>query len=160
MSFNFIFRTVDTEKEVKSVINFIRQYPLDYHNYLDWTQKAYEQLMNGEKQAIIAISDKQIVGDTISQTIGGKVLELKNIRVHEYLQKRKFAEFMLEQLEFETSKTHKGIIVDTRKDNIAANNLFKKRNYKLINQDHLYDKINQDNIYYKDLTPNLKTLIH
>jgi N-acetylglutamate synthase-like GNAT family acetyltransferase len=151
MNFNYNIKTIDSEKEIKKTINFIEQFPLGYKNYFDWTNKVYHQLMNGEKQAIIGITNNQIIANAIFQPIGGEILELKNIRVHEYLQKRGFAHFILNQLEIEAAKNYKGIIVDTRKDNIVANNLFKTRGYKQINQKNLYDKLNIDIIYYKKL---------
>lgn len=154
------FKNADSVKERKALIQFAKQYDLGYINYNDWLDKTEYQLLNDEKGAKIAIVEKKIAGNLIYQTILNEILELKNIRVHEYLQRRGFAYFMLRQLECEASKNHKGIIVDTRKDNIASNILFKKSQYKLINQKNLYDKLNIDNVYYKDLTPNLKTLIY
>ncbi|NCN86237.1 hypothetical protein GW932_00220 [archaeon] len=151
------FKKADSEKEIKAVVEFIRQFPLGYPGYLDWTEKVYYELMNGKKNAYPAIYQRKICGDLIFQTIGGNIIELKNLRIHDYLQRRGFADFMTHQLEVDASRTHTGIIVDTRKDNKIIRNLFEKRGYKQINEENLYDKFNLDVVYYKALTPNLKT---
>ena len=158
MKFNFNFKTVDSEKEIKKLVDFIRRFPLNYSNYNDWTEKVFYQLMNGEKQAIISLSEKDLVGDIVSQNIGGGILEIKNLRTCEFLQQRGFAHFMLNQLELEAMKNYIGIFVDTRVDNFVVRNLFKKRGYFEIDKENLYDNF-QDVIYYKKLIPTaiLKT---
>jgi ribosomal protein S18 acetylase RimI-like enzyme len=152
MQFDFDFKTIDTEKEVRNVVDFIRQFPLNYFNYSDWTDKVYYQLMNGNKSGIFCLShNKDIVADLIFQSIGGGVLEIKNLRVYDFLQNRGFAHFMLRQLEKEGTKEFNGIMVDTRKDNLSVRNLLEKRGYKEINQANLYDKTFLDVVYYKKL---------
>ncbi len=158
MKFDFEFKTIDTEKEVKQVINFIKEYPLNYANYFDWVEKVYYQFMNGEKEAIIAFSENRIIGDLIFQKIDKGITEIKNIRVHTLLQNRGFAHFMLNQLENELVKDSKGIILDTRVDNSFTRKLFESRDYKQIGEKNLYENKFLDAIYYKNLIPNIHTI--
>lgn len=78
MNFDFEFKTIESEKEVKKVVEFIIQYPLNYSNYFDWIEKVYSQFMNQEKEAIFVLSENKIVGDLIFQKIGGGIIEIKN----------------------------------------------------------------------------------
>ena len=103
MGFYFEFKQADSERDIVRAVNFISKLHFGYPNYDDWVQKAEAELFQGYKKAILALSDKKIVGDLIYQphkNIQG-VLEIKNLRVHEKLRKRDFGHFMLKQPESE-----------------------------------------------------------
>jgi len=151
MKFDFGFKTIDSEKEIKTAINFIRDFPLGYEGYMDWTEKVYCQLMNGEKSGIVAMSEGKIIGDLIYQNLDKGILELKNLRVHSSLGRRGFSNFMMNQLEIESLISGKeGILLDTREDNMPIRNLLEFRGYDIISKEKLYDdKI--DVSYFKKL---------
>jgi len=102
--FNFTFKNPQDKKDLSILVNFLIKQDLGYPNYEDWVQKAESEIDSGYKRAIMAFSNKHIVGDLIYQphkTIP-LVMELKNLRIHNEFKNRYFANFMLRQAEHES----------------------------------------------------------
>lgn len=79
----------DSEK-VQTLYNFIKQYPLDYPNYVVWLDKCKQQLETGDKKAFYATNKDSIIGSVIFQRHKeeSSVLEVKNFRVSEKYSKK------------------------------------------------------------------------
>lgn len=151
MKFDFDFRTIDTKKDVENVTKFMSNFSLDYPNYFGWLEKVRSQLTSGDKNGIFAFSDGSIIGNLVFQRLNEKDFEIKNLRVHDILKGRGFANFMLNQLEIELVKDNiSRLYVDTRVDNLPVRNLFESRGYLNIGEKKLYDS-RVDVLYKKDL---------
>lgn len=159
MSFDFSFRTLDCEKNLKRLIDFISKQDLGYKSYQDWVQKTEYELDSGYKQAILAFSEKRLIGDLIYQPHKGLsgFLELKNLRIHPEIRRRDFGHFMLKQMEAE----NKGyaIICDLRPSEQEAMNLLLFSGYFPIASVNLYDP-NREDIVMVKIFGNKEGLIH
>ena len=116
MGFHFHFRGLESRKELKGLIDFLSLQDLEYPNYDYWVQRTEHELNSGHKQAVLAFSEAHLVGDLIYQQHKEVpcFLELKNLRMHPQLRTRKFAEFMLRQVEAENQSRYDAIILDAR----------------------------------------------
>lgn len=126
MSFDFRFRFLEDEKELRGLRKFLLEQPFNYPNYEDWVEKTISQIDSGYKRTILSFSDDALVGDLIFQphkTLE-RVMELKNIRIHPDLKRRYFGFFMLRQAEAE-SGNYDAIICDTRSDRTDVLNLLR-----------------------------------
>ncbi|MCL5018684.1 MAG: hypothetical protein M1416_02890 [Candidatus Pacearchaeota archaeon] len=152
MSFDFRFRFLEDEKEIKQLRNFLLEQPFNYPNYEDWVERSIQQIDNGYKKTILAFSDDILAGDLIFQphkTLP-KVMELKNMRIHPDLKRRYFGFFMFRQAEAE-SKDYDAIICDTRSDRLDVLNLLKLCGYREISRVPLYDSNTEDVVLLKNL---------
>ena len=91
MSFDFRFKFLEDEKEIKKLRKFILEQSFNYPNYEDWVERAVAQIDLGYKKTILSFSDEVLVGDLIFQSHKTlpRVMELKNMRIHPDL-KRSF----------------------------------------------------------------------
>lgn len=152
MSFDYRFRFLEDEKEIKELRGFLLSQTLNYPNYGDWVERAINEIDLGYKKTILAFNDDTIIGDLIFQPHKNlpKVIELKNMRIHPEFKRRYFGYFMLRQAEVE-SKNYKMIICDTRSDRIDVLNLLKLCGYKEVSRIPLYDSNAEDVIMSKTL---------
>jgi len=152
MSFDFRFKSVEDEKEVRKLKLFLLSQPFNYLDYEDWVEKAISEIDFGYKKTILAFNENILVGDLIFQPHKTllKTMEIKNIRVHPDFKRRYFSSFMLRQVEIE-SGGYKGIIVDTRSDRLEVLNLFHNSGYKEIARTSLYEPNIEDVILFKNL---------
>ena len=152
MGFDFRFKFIDDEKEIKQLRNFLLEQPFNYPNYEDWVERTIPEIDHGYKKTILAFSDDILVGDLIFQphkTLT-RIMELKNMRIHSDLQRRYFGFFMFRQAEAE-SKNYDAIICDARSDRIDVLNLLKLCGYKEISRVPLYDSNVEDVVLLKNL---------
>ncbi len=110
---NFQFTDMQSTRELSQLTDFLHNQNLNYPYYDDWIQRTEAELDYGWKQAILAFSSRQLVGDLIYQQHkkNSKFLELKNMRVLPELRDRYFARFMLKQAEFE-NQNYDAIVCD------------------------------------------------
>ncbi|PIN91140.1 hypothetical protein COU57_01805 [Candidatus Pacearchaeota archaeon CG10_big_fil_rev_8_21_14_0_10_32_14] len=153
MGFDFRFRYAESKKEIDGLIDFVLLQPLGYPHFEDWAVGvAREELLYGNKGAIVAFSDEQIVGNTIFQdhkSLKG-FTEIKNARVHPSLQRRFFTPFMFRQAEAESKKEGKvGVVCDCRSDRNDVMSFLKYCGYEEIARASLYDNYVEDVVFAK-----------
>ncbi|MDD5012362.1 MAG: hypothetical protein PHQ66_01810 [Candidatus Nanoarchaeia archaeon] len=156
MGFDFEFKLLDDEKELKQLEKHLIEQPFDYPHYEDWVEKAISEIDWGYKKTILAFSDGIIVGNGIFQphkTLP-KIMEFKNMRIHPALQGRYFGFFIARQVEAE-SKDYDAIICDTRSDRLDVLNLLKLCGYREIARALLYDSNTEDVVLLKNLNKSL-----
>ncbi len=156
MIFDFRFREIDSTADIKKLIDFIRQQHLNYPDYHSWVQRAEAELYTEYKQAVMAFSDRTLVGNVIYQPhkqIQG-VLELKNLRVHPELRRRDFGHFMLRQAETEArnSGRYSLMMIDTRADQKDMLALLIFSGFREIGRTSLYDSGSEDVMLAKPLS--------
>ena len=152
MGFDFRFRFLEDEKELKQLKNFLIEQPFSYPNYEDWVERTIPEIDCGYKKTILAFSDDILAGDLIFQphkTLS-KVMELKNMRIHPDFKRRYFGFFMLRQMEAE-SKDYDAITCDARSDMVNVLSLLKLCGYREISRVPLYDPNVEDIILLKNL---------
>jgi hypothetical protein len=152
MGFDFRFRFLEDEKELRQLKNFLIEQPFSYPNYEDWVERTIPEIDHGYKRTILAFSDDIIVGDLIFQphkTLP-RIMEFKNMRIHQDLKRRYFGFFMLRQAESE-SENYDAIICDTRSDRLDVLNLMKLCGYREISRIPLYDSNVEDAVLLKNL---------
>lgn len=152
MGFDFTFRLADSIKDLSGLTDFLIKQDMGYPFYEDWVLRAMSEIEMGYKKAIMAFSEKKLVGDLIYQRHKDfpRMRELKNIRIHPSLRKRYFANFMLKQAEVDKPDDYDVIICDVRSDQPAMINLLKISGYTSLTTTCLYDKNVKDIIMIKD----------
>jgi len=159
MAFDFNFRTLDCEKSLRELVYFMSKQDLGYQEYQDWVQRAEHELDIGFKQAILAFSNNNMVGNLIYQPhkdLSG-FLELKNLRIHPNIRRRSFAYFMLRQVESENKDN--AIICDLRASEKESMNLLLFSGYIPIGSSSLYDSNKEDVVMIKTFG-NKDSLVH
>ncbi len=152
MSFDFAFRSLERNRDLTTLVDFLMQQDLRYPDYEAWVVgKAKPELESGYKKAILAFSEGHLVGDLIYQShkeLPG-VLEFKNLRIHPNLRERSFARFMIRQAEME-SKEYSAIILDLRlPEQKPLYHLLLSMGYQPITQRPLYEQSTADTIMIK-----------
>ena len=157
--FNFQFRTLDSVSDIGRVIDFLAKQPLGYPNYQDWVQRTEAELQSGYKQAILALSDNQLVGDLVYQPHKQlpRVREIKNLRVHSELRRRDFAHFMLRQAEEHGKDEFDAVMIDSRTDNPSMINFLTFCGYVQIAETNLYDSLCSDVVLMKFFNERTKS---
>ena len=160
---DFTFRDIDSTSDINVLIDFMSKQPLSYPNYNDWLQRSEPEFYMEYKHAILAFSDRKLVGDLVFQPDKylPKTLEIKNLRIHPDLRRRDFGHFMLRQLEEIAKKERKYSVIraDTRSTQKDIINLLKFTNYKELARAPLYDSNEEDVIFVKSLFPKTPYLI-
>ena len=154
MGFDFNFRQIDSTQDITTLINFMASYPLSYPNYDAWIQRSEPELHMAYKQAILAFSNKTLVGDVVYQRhkqFPG-TLEIKNFRVDERIRRRDFGHFILKQVEAEAVKEgYDMILCDTRSSQTDVLSLMKFSGFREIARAPLYDSNEEDVIMGKQI---------
>jgi len=152
MSFNFHFRSLEDRKELSDLINFLNKQNLGYPEYDSWVQRTENELDTGYKKAILAFSEKNLVGNLVYQTHKGdsSFLELKNLRVLKNFRLRDFARFMLKQAEVE-NLNYKAIICDIPFNQPEIIKFMESQGYNLFLKIPLYEKDTPDVVMIKYL---------
>ncbi len=140
MAFNFSFSTINAERDIKGLIDFIHLQDLGYPSYHAWVERAEHELISGYKGAIIARSGSGIVGNLIYQDHKSmkETLEIKNMRVHPELRMRGFGRFLLDQANY-LARSYKMMICDLRSDQQGARKTLEKAGFRKIALIPLYD---------------------
>jgi len=155
MTVNFIIREIDTSKELRFLSDFLLSRALDYKNYEEWLfRKCIPEIESGYKKAIIAISDRRIIGDIIYQYHKElpRTRELKNLRIHPSYRGRDLGRFLLKQAETENRNSFDRIIADLRKTQNDMLLFMQWCGYIILYQDFLYDA-NLDLVILKEFLP-------
>ena len=153
MGFDFQFRTLGSQTDLKGLVDFLAKQDLSYPRYDQWVQKTEGELGSGSKTPIIAYSNGHIVGDLIYQPHKElpRVRELKNLRIHPEVRRRDFAHFMLRQAECEGNDAFDLIVCDARKKEQSVVNLLLFSGYTPIGSKPLYDQHSEDIIFVKTM---------
>jgi len=116
MGFHIHFKELESKRELDNLIMFLLEQDLGYPNYEDWVQRAEHELSSGIKGVVQAFVEAHLVGDLVYQPHkeAPRILELKNLRIHPQLRTRKFAEFMVRQVEAESKGRYDAVILDAR----------------------------------------------
>lgn len=128
----------------------------DYPDFLDWAQKAHQELRREKKRAIVALSYNQIVGAVIYQRHRQyrEALELKNLTVRPDQRGRYIASFLLRSAEVEGVKEFESTyaLCDAKAHNFAIRMFLLGQRYLTITQADLYHHgAGDDIVYRKDL---------
>jgi hypothetical protein len=154
MGFNFNFRQIDSETDIRRLVEFMAKYPLDYPGYDAWLQRAESELDAGYKQAILAFSEGTLVGNIVYQRhkqLPG-TLEIKNLRVAAGKQRRDFGHFMLRQVQVEANRGDYGLILcDARESQTDVLALLGFSGFIEIARAALYDSNERDVIMGKPI---------
>lgn len=160
MGFDFHFHGLQDRTDLQELVNFLVLQDLGYPRYDEWVQRAEHELDTGYKKTILAFSGGELVGDVIYQQHKeiSCFLELKNLRIHPELRTRKFAEFMLKQVEAE-NKQYDAIICDLPSNQPKILNFMESQGYSILTTIPLYDKNVPDIVMMKFLNPETKQLL-
>ncbi|VVB83051.1 Uncharacterised protein [uncultured archaeon] len=162
MSFNFTFTSLEDVKQLRNLVDFMASQDLDYPSYDEWLQKTESQLERGEKQAILAFSEKRLVGDLVHQVCRdnglGIIREIKNLRVHPDMGGRYFASFMLRQLYAECGEKYKGLLVDVRVNQKRTQDFFISQGFIPLMNIPLYEKNIDEVVMFKPLVKESEIL--
>lgn len=123
---------------------------------MDWIQRTEAELYGEYKQAVLAFSDRKLVGDLVYQPHKQlpKTLELKNLRIHPQLRRRDLGHFMLRQAEVEARRTGQFdlIMVDARASQQDVLRLLQFTGYREVSRGiFLYDDNKEDVVFVKSL---------
>ena len=153
MSFNFNIRTLDDEKDIPKLMDFLAKQDLGYPNYQDWFQRAEYEIYIGYKKPILASFDNYFIGDLIYQPHKElpRTRELKNLRVHHDFRRRDIAHFMLNQAEVNDREEYDMLICDLHSNELGMRHLLKSMNYEEIKTTNLYDKNVEDIVLVKNV---------
>lgn len=154
MGFNFNFRQIDSTQDIGKLINFMARQPLNYPGYDGWLQRSEPELHMAYKQAILAFSDKTLVGDAVYQKhkqLAGTI-EIKNLRMHEEIRRRDFGHFILKQIEVEAIKLgYELMVADARASQTDVISLLKFSGFREIARAPLYGSNEEDVVMGKPL---------
>lgn len=154
MSFNFNFRQIDSTQDITKLVDFMASYPLNYPRYDAWLQRSEPELHMAYKHAILAFSDRTLVGNVVYQKHKQlpKTLEIKNIRVDERIRRRDFGHFILKQVEAEAIKEGYNLILcDARASQTDVLSLLKFSGFREIARVPLYDSNEEDIVIGKPI---------
>jgi len=151
--FHFHFKGLEDKKELRNLIEFLVLQDLGYPNYESWVQKTEHELESGYKGVVLAFSGKQLVGDIVYQPhkAANCFLEIKNLRMHPQIRERKFAEFMLRQIEAENKGKYSAVICDARANQKDIISFLESQKYNMYATLPLYDKHTPDVVMIKFL---------
>ncbi|MFH1637699.1 MAG: GNAT family N-acetyltransferase [Candidatus Woesearchaeota archaeon] len=138
--------------EVKRLYEFVKKYPVDYPDYFIWLEKCRRQLEFGEKRAVYATNQSNIIGSLIFQKDKEEhsVLELKNLRVAEEYS-GKGAGSALEEMACSFGKANgfKRIRADTHSDYVVR--FLSRRGYAIEAEEELYVVKRKEIVLSKEL---------
>jgi len=142
MGFDFNFRSLQDEGDVRELETFLRLQSLGYPGYQDWVTRTGEELLRGYKTAILFFSARTLVGDLIFQRHKDfkRVREVKNCRVHPSLRDRYCGAFMFKQVEEIDKNSYDAIILDVRSNKPGLINTVKSLGYEELTRVTLYEE--------------------
>lgn len=150
---NFLIKDVGDMKELRQLRNFIYSQNLMYPGYEDWVDRVcVPEIENGWKKGIIVYYYGDVVGNAIYQPHKElpRTRELKNLRIHFQLRRRDLGHFLLRQVEEENKGDFDRIILDANKREEKIIMFLQYCGYRIIGQEHLYDKKDIDVILTKE----------
>ncbi|PIT88067.1 MAG: hypothetical protein COU29_03575 [Candidatus Magasanikbacteria bacterium CG10_big_fil_rev_8_21_14_0_10_36_32] len=132
----------------------------NYPDFEDWVQKTHQEIKDGNKRVIIALSLNQIVGVMVYQRHKKytKTLELKNLTVRPDLRGRYLASFLIKNAEIEGTMEFGSVNVlcDAKANNFGIRLFLTQHRYQIVGETDLYRlSSGSDIIYRKNLYPLL-----
>lgn len=161
MSFILTFKDISSTADISLVKDFMIEQSLGYPNYEAWVERASHEMDAGYKQAVMAFYNGKMVGDIVFQPHKeiDKILEIKNIRVHEEVRGRNVANFMLKQIEFNFKNKYDAFIVDAPKEKQDIKGLLLSTGYVPIVSVPLYSNQSVDIIYARQFSESNSGLL-
>ena len=157
MSFNYSFVSVEDKKRADALIKFLAYQDLGYPRFDEWREKVRWQIIQGDKKAILALSNGVIVGDGVYQrhkTLPG-VIEVKNVRILPDFGLRGFARFVFRQIELDALEMEAyGLIGDVREDQVETRAALRNMGFREVAGLSLYDSSCLDVVIFKNLGAN------
>ena len=156
MGFHYEFRSLESERDAKNMISWMRQRPLDYKNFNDWVDKIEHEIFSGYKQAILGFCRENNQPQLVSYLLFQQhkqlpFLEFKSLRVDEKVQDQYFGSFSLRQGEVEAKKRKlNGIICDVRENRANVIGMLLRNGFSPIATTSLYESAKKDIIMLKD----------
>jgi len=154
-------KLIKNQEGINELYNFIKQFPLDYPDYMLWVEKCKRELELGYKRAFVCTKDNEIIANLVFQPHkeDRSTLELKNARVkEEYERKNIFKKMVKEAERYARANSFKRIRGDTHESNIAITKALKNLGFKIEAKEQLYSA-KKELILAKDLTENKSRLI-
>lgn len=141
MVFDYSFHSVQSSREIKTVVDFIAAQDLNYPGYKEWVQRAEAELFSGNKSAALAYSNGVLVGNVIWQPHKrlNRVGEIKNLRILPEARGRGLARFLLKQVECEGVQGVDAIVSDARASQRDVIDFFVENGYSILGDKSLYE---------------------
>ncbi|MFA5060934.1 MAG: GNAT family N-acetyltransferase [Candidatus Pacearchaeota archaeon] len=147
----FEAKPAKSEEEISKITSYLASLNLDYPNYLLWVKKCKKELISGYKQSFY-VTDKKIIGVIIFQPHKEQenVLEIKHFSIEKNYWDKGIGSLLLDLLEDYFRKTSfKNIRVDTHEENTNLINFFKRKGFKTIKKEYLYNPLQKEIILQK-----------
>lgn len=160
--FDYRFVSVEGKKMADRLFYFLAGQDLGYPRYDEWTEKTRWQVLQGDKRAMLAFSNGVVVGDGVYQRhlILPRIMEVKNVNVHEKVRKRGFARFIFAQIEFEAlAQNYDGLIGDVRANQIETREALRNSGFIECVGLPLYQSDMLDYIVFKSLRKEKSDLL-
>jgi ribosomal protein S18 acetylase RimI-like enzyme len=158
MGFRISFNPLETEKEVRELLEFMVPLDLGYKGWNDWLGKVEAELFSGQKRAILGFSEQGLSRQLVSYLIwqGHKTMksfaEFKSARVHPEFRGRLILPFSLRQAEHEAAQAgYQYAILDARADNTKVLSTLVKSGFEINFSTNLYEPDKRDIVLVKDL---------
>ena len=134
----------------------------DYPDFSEWAQKTHQELKKESKRALLALSQREIVGVAIYQRHKKlkETLEVKNLTVRPDQRGRYIASFLMRNAEIEGARDFKSeqVLCDAKASNFAVQSFLIRHRYSILDRADLYQRgAGEDLVYQKKLQPFLST---
>jgi ribosomal protein S18 acetylase RimI-like enzyme len=128
---------IQDEKDLTKLLNFMLKQPQYYPKHEDWIFGKFKtRAENGRYKAILAISDKEVIGAVSYANIDKENTEIKNFRIDSNYQNRDLGHFLLKQVEHQTNKSN--IHLDVSVPNFQGVKFFIHNGFKIQKTEYLY----------------------
>ena len=139
-------RKVQDKKDLRLLCGFMLMQPQSYPNYQEWLyDKLSPRLESGEAEALLAIQDREIIGDVAYQELTTpKTVEIKNLRLDPNYRRRAVGHLLLRHAELEGAAMigvppeEVEVITDVSVDNFSGVEFFVRAGYKIVDMGDLY----------------------
>jgi ribosomal protein S18 acetylase RimI-like enzyme len=151
---HYVAKSINSERDITKVCDFIGGLNLDYPNYSEWVQKCERELNSGYKGGFYTEGKDGIAGVLIFQPdkTNKEILEIKSFKIAQQYRKKGLCSLLFDSLEeFYHGKNFKKIQVDTHKENSLMINFLKKRFFKVVREEALYNKNQIEVILQKEI---------
>ncbi len=141
MPINYLFRSLEDEKELNDVVLFLRVHNWKYKNFNDWLERTRVQILSDDKKLIHVHYDGKIVADGIYQSHRKfpRLREIKNIRVSGEHNQRGIASFLVKLILTENTKDFDAVICDIPEENRAIQSVVKSIGFEELGKAPIYD---------------------
>lgn len=152
MPINLYFRSLQDEKEVDDLTKYLLHHDWKYSGYGDWVYKTKEQILAGDKKAIIGLMEGKIVTNIIYQQHGQfpRIRELKNMRIASCVQGRGVGTFSLKLALTENPKEFDAAILDIPEEKTLMRKIVESIGFTELAREQIYDDKRNHIIYVKE----------